>query len=110
MIRGKHRVFSGRPDLVQNFEKCINLDELVKSRKSRFSVIPAKAGIQSFQSVKENLDSGLHRSDDFLRDYQIRFFNKLVNGTERAVGISFRRPQYLNWQNHERYTFCISQF
>ncbi len=48
-----------------------NIDELVKSRKLPFSVIPAKAGIQSFQSVTENLDSGFHRSDDFLRDRQI---------------------------------------
>ena len=53
-------------------------DALVKSRKSSFSVIPAKAGIQSFQPVTECLDSGFHRSDDFLRDYQhsnIPFFH-----------------------------------
>jgi hypothetical protein len=48
----------------------IKIDELVKSRKLPFSVIPAKAGIQSFQSVTENLDSGFHRSDAFLRDRQ----------------------------------------
>ena len=29
------------------------------------------AGIQSFQSVTEDLDSGFHRSDAFLRDRQI---------------------------------------
>jgi hypothetical protein len=51
-------------------ELLIKIDGLVKSRKSPFSVIPAKAGIQSFQPVKEELDSGFHRSDDFLRDYQ----------------------------------------
>jgi len=32
-------------------------------------VIPAKAGIQFFQVVRNSLDSGFHRSDDFLRDY-----------------------------------------
>jgi hypothetical protein len=48
----------------------VNLDELVKSRKTPFFVIPAKAGIQSFQLVTEFLDSGFHRSDDFLRDHQ----------------------------------------
>ena len=44
--------------------------ELVKSRKTPFFVIPAKAGIQFFQLVTELLDSGFHRSDDFLRNHQ----------------------------------------
>jgi len=48
----------------------INTDELVKSRKTPFFVISAKAGIQFFQLVTEFLDSGFHRSDDFLRDHQ----------------------------------------
>jgi len=48
----------------------INFDELVKSRKTPFFVIPAKAGIQFFQLVTEFLDSGFHRSDDFLRNHQ----------------------------------------
>ena len=47
-----------------------NIDELVKSRKTPFFVIPAKAGIQFFQLVTEFLDSDFHRSDDFLRDRQ----------------------------------------
>jgi len=46
------------------------VDELVKSRKTPFFVIPAKAGIQFFQLVTEFLDSDFHRSDDFLRDRQ----------------------------------------
>jgi len=49
---------------------CGNLDELVKSRNSKKSVIPAKAGIQLFQDV---LDPGFRRGDDprdFLRDHQ----------------------------------------
>jgi len=43
------------------------LDELAKSRKPLFFVIPAQAGIQSFQAL---LDSRLRGSDgleDFLR-------------------------------------------
>ena len=36
-------------------------DELAKSRKTPFSVIPAEAGIQSFQKL---LDSHLRGSDD----------------------------------------------
>ena len=48
----------------------INFDELVKSRKTALSVIPAKAGIQSIRALKKTLDSGFHRSDDFLRDHQ----------------------------------------
>ncbi len=35
----------------------------------RFFVIPAEAGIQLFKIVKNFLDSGLNRSDDFLRDH-----------------------------------------
>jgi len=54
------------------------LDELVKSRKTPFFVVPANpgswsgtgAGIQFFQLVTEFLDSGFHRSDDFLRNHQ----------------------------------------
>jgi len=34
------------------------VDDLVKSLKMRFSVIPAKAGIQSFQKLINALDSG----------------------------------------------------
>ena len=45
-------------------------DELVKSQKMPFSVIPAKAGIQYFQIVATIMDSGFHRSDDFLRVHQ----------------------------------------
>jgi hypothetical protein len=49
---------------------CFKFDELVKSQKPLFFVIPAKAGIQSFQAF---LDSRLRGSDgveDFLRDHQ----------------------------------------
>jgi len=47
-----------------------NIDEFVKSPKVGFSVIPAKAGIQFFPPVISSLDSGFHRSEDFLRDHQ----------------------------------------
>jgi hypothetical protein len=46
-------------------------DDLVKSQKIPFPVIPAKAGIQCFQAVANHLDFGFHRSDDFLRIHQI---------------------------------------
>jgi len=45
-------------------------DDLVKSLKMRFFVIPAKAGILYFQKLINTLDSGFHRSDDFLRSHQ----------------------------------------
>ena len=48
-----------------------NCDDLVKSRKTSFFVIPAKAGIQFIQLVTKALDSGFHRSDDFLRVHQL---------------------------------------
>ena len=35
-----------------------------------FFVIPARAGIQYFQLVAITMDSGFHRSDDFLREYK----------------------------------------
>ncbi len=38
---------------------------------SPFSVIPAKAGILFFKILRNSLDSGFHRSDDFLRDHLI---------------------------------------
>jgi hypothetical protein len=44
---------------------------LVKSRHSRFFVIPAKAGIQFFQIFINSLDTGFHRCDDFLRIYYV---------------------------------------
>jgi len=59
------------------FYETINIDELVKSRKTPFFVIPAKAGIQFFQLVTELLDSGFHRSDDFLRNHQYCFQKNL---------------------------------
>jgi hypothetical protein len=43
------------------------IDKLAKSPFGSGFVIPAKAGIQCFQLVKNSLDSGFHRSDDFLR-------------------------------------------
>jgi len=49
----------------------VKFDELVKSRKTPFFVIPAKAGILFFQLVTEFLDSGFHRSDDFLHGRQV---------------------------------------
>ena len=56
----------------ENLKIYINkYDGFVKSPKIPFSVIPAKAGIQSFQAVTDHLDSGFHRSDDFLRVHQI---------------------------------------
>ena len=46
--------------------RTIIIDGLVKSSKMPFSVIPAKAGIQFIQVVTIGVDSGFHRSDDFL--------------------------------------------
>jgi hypothetical protein len=57
---------SNRMDFCQTF----NLDGFVKSQKTPFSVIPAKAGIQEEQGL---LVPGLRRGDgsgDFLRNCQ----------------------------------------
>jgi len=50
----------------ESFRLGLKNDDLVKSRKSPFSVIPAKAGIQFIQRPAKHLDSGFHRSDDLL--------------------------------------------
>ena len=64
----------------------VKIDGLVKSLKIHFSVIPAKAGIQYFWIVINSLDSGFHRSDDFLRNHQdCRPKNKI------SVGLSGRK-------------------
>ena len=60
---------TGKPYFEVFVQALTILDELVKSRKTPFFVIPAKAGIQFFQLVTEFLDSGFHRSDDFLRNH-----------------------------------------
>ena len=52
------------------------LDDLVKSRKTPFFVIPAKAGIQFIQLLTKALDFGFHRSDDFLRVHQVKKLTK----------------------------------
>jgi len=48
----------------------VKVDDFVKNRKTPSFVIPAEAGIQSFQTVAGNLDSRLHRSYDLLRGHQ----------------------------------------
>jgi len=73
-----------------------SIDELVKSLKTLFFVIPANpgswsgagAGIQFFQLVTEFLDSGFHRSDDFLRNCQYSFLSKTGRGTR------FRKEEF----------------
>jgi hypothetical protein len=74
----------------------IKSDDLVKSLKRRISVIPAKAGIQLFQILKNSLDSGFHRSDDFLRDHQISLFYKAIlaghNGMDAYERLSSASP------------------
>ena len=56
-------------------------DDLVKSMKRHISVIPAKAGIQLFPILKNSLDSGFHRSDDFLREHLIWLAKNPITGT-----------------------------
>ena len=51
------RLFSKLLEAYSN--SWLNLDELVKSRKTSFFVIPAKAGIQFIQLLTKALDSGL---------------------------------------------------
>jgi hypothetical protein len=61
----------GRTEVASYWTWILNWknDGLV-SLKRRIFVIPAKAGNQLFQILKNSLDSGFHRSDDFLREHQ----------------------------------------
>ena len=64
--------------MVNGKDKETDVDSVAKSQAMRSFVIPAKAAIQYFQVVTTPLDSGFHRSDDFLRDhlmFNIRLFN-----------------------------------
>jgi len=45
-----------------------------------------RGGIQPFQMVINSLDSGFHRSDDFLRDHQDVKGNETSAGTKRCRG------------------------
>ena len=47
-----------------------SFDSLVKSLDMLPDLIPAEVGIQYFQRLINTLDSGLHRSDGFLRNPQ----------------------------------------
>jgi len=49
-------------------------DDLVKNLNRGISAIPAKAGIQLFEILNNPLDSGFHRSDDFLQSHQVYSF------------------------------------
>jgi hypothetical protein len=74
MIDSKMICFENKSnDFAQNYfadSLESRFDGLVKSRKAPFFVIPAEAGIQSIQVAIRALDSGFHRSDDFLRVHQ----------------------------------------
>ena len=61
------------------FYEAINLDGHVKSRKCSLSVIPAKAGIQCFQTLIKPLGPVFQRGDDFLRSHQPSLQGKCVD-------------------------------
>jgi hypothetical protein len=79
-IRGKMKLYHShlftlyptpRPYIVSNpIFQYSKVDGLVKSLKRLFSVIPAEAGIQSFEEFRIPLDSRFHGNDDFLRIHQ----------------------------------------
>ena len=63
--------------LLEN-SRDVNYDSLVKSQKTSFFVIPAKAGIQCFQKLMTDLDPGFRRGDDFLRGRQLLIINSCL--------------------------------
>jgi len=82
-------------------------NQSIKSRKTRFFVIPAKAGIQPFKFVMEHPDSGFHRSDDFLRSHQTRkdtfslcFIDYSRKSDIEKQGTSASEPELKTTQQH----------
>ena len=70
----------------EHTHSTFDVDGLVKSLKSSFSVIPAKAGIQCFQIL---LDACLRRHDevsDFLRDHRCWAF---ISCPEKRLDFNF---------------------
>ena len=63
------------------------LDAFVKSPEMKFCVIPAKAGIQSFQNVTKNLDPVFQRGDDFLRVHHDWMAEKMIFKYDREADI-----------------------
>ena len=65
-----------------------------------FIVIPAKAGIQLCQMVVDFLDSGFHRSDDFLRNHRHQIVRKILfHGflNINFMGVKIRKRRILSW-------------
>ena len=60
----------------------INVDAFVKSRKTPFSVIPAKAGIQEYQEL---LDPGFRRGDG-LKDF---YETVNIDGLAKSQKVTF---------------------
>ena len=70
------------------------IDEFVGILEMRLSVIPAKAGIQIFPIAINSLDSGFHRSDDFLRDHQNWFGNKALKSPPPPLSLKAGRGAF----------------
>jgi hypothetical protein len=65
-------------------------DAFVKSRKTPFSVIPAKAGIQEKQAL---LDPGFRRGDgfdDFLRTHQHSIVLEFISQSSKMINIKLQ--------------------
>jgi hypothetical protein len=67
-------IFNTKVLIFNKYQKIPYLDPKVdgfeKSQKTSFFVIPAKAGIQSFQILTTDLDPDFRRGDEFLRVHQ----------------------------------------
>jgi hypothetical protein len=75
----------------------LNIDAFVRSRRTPFAVIPAKAGIQFIHRLTKHLDPGApvpakagNRGDDFLRSHQHWSIRILNSCPPRRVNFEFR--------------------
>jgi hypothetical protein len=58
--------------------RMMKFDGHLRKPKRPFSVTPAKAGVQYTHRLIKHLDSGFHRSDDFLKTHQDYFLDPLL--------------------------------
>jgi hypothetical protein len=63
----------------------MKLGGFVKNRRMFILVIPAKAGIQDYQSPENLLDPGFHRGDNFLPIHKFEKLTRNIIGASNKV-------------------------
>jgi len=72
---------------IKNKSTVFKAADFARRRKAYFLVIPAKAGIQRFDIVRNSLDPGFHRGDAFFCDPENGLFFPSFSHKQGAHGI-----------------------